>query len=72
MAIKAQVEMLVNADQLRRLNEEMRKRFEGRFPEELPPMEELPTNVYHRFKLRDTNKLIAKQQYSCPRKYRDA
>lgn len=35
-------------------------------------MEELPTNVYHRFKLRDTNKLIAKRQYSCPRKYRDA
>lgn len=52
----------------------MWKKFADRFPQELLPMEELPMNVYHRFKLQDihVNKLIAKRQYSCPRKYREA
>lgn len=71
-AIRTQVELLVNAEQLQRLNDEMRKRFADRFPVELHPVEDLPTNIYHRFKLHDSNKLISRRQYSCPRKYIEA
>lgn len=50
-AIRTQVEVLANEEQLKHLDKEMCKRFIDRFPTELPPIEDLPTNVYHRFKL---------------------
>lgn len=68
-AIKTQVEVLANGEQLKCLNEEMCKRFKDHFPEELPLKEDIPTNVYRWFKLQDSNKLIAWRQYSCPWKH---
>ncbi len=70
-AVRTQIECIANAEQLAQLNDEMRKKFADRFPAELPPIDELPTDVYHRFKLKDPNKLITRRQYSCPRKYRE-
>ncbi len=70
--VKTQVELLVNAEQLKRLNDAMRKTFADRFPEKLLPVEDIPTNVYHQFKLHNSNKLIAQTQYLCPRKYRES
>ena len=32
---------------------------------------ELPTTVYHRFRLRDANMVTAWRQYECPKKYRE-
>lgn len=70
--VKAQIENLANEGHLKQLNEEMCKHFADRFPDELQSIENLLTNVYHRFRLQDNNKLIAQRQYSCPRKYREA
>lgn len=71
-AMRMQIESVTKVKHLGCLNDKMCRRFADHFPEELPPVEELPTNVYHCFKLWDPNKLIAQWQYSCPRKYSEA
>ncbi len=63
---------IAKTEQFARLNEEMKEHFADRFPVDLPPIDKLPTDVFHQFKLKDPNKLIARRQYSCPRKYREA
>ncbi|GJE98689.1 polyprotein [Phanerochaete sordida] len=49
----------------------MRTKYDDLFPEDIPPIERLPTNVYHHFRLKDPNLVIAKRQYDCPKKYRE-
>jgi hypothetical protein len=39
---------------------------------ELPHTEDLPTDIYHRVKLKDANQVIACRGYACPRKYKAA
>lgn len=57
-AITMQIEIIANAEQLKRLNDKMKRKFADRFPEKLPPVIDIPINLYHRFKLKDSNKLI--------------
>ena len=49
----------------------MRLRFADCFPTELPPVTELPTDVYHRFNLKDASVVIQRRQYESPKKYRE-
>lgn len=49
----------------------MKKDFRPIF-EPIPHVDELPTNVLARIKLKDANKTIVSRSYTCPRKYREA
>lgn len=71
-AVRERIESIVLEVTLARENERMRKRFVDLFPDDIPHIDQLPTNVYHRFRLKDPNALIARRQYDCPKKYRDA
>ncbi|GBE88593.1 Retrovirus-related Pol polyprotein from transposon 17.6 [Sparassis crispa] len=53
-------------------NADMKSRFADLFPLDIPNLEELPTNVYHHFRLKDPNLIITRCQYDCPKKYREA
>lgn len=71
-SIRDRIETLSKRDNLDRLEKDIRTEFADRFPTDLPPVDEVPSNVFHRFKLKDANKIIACRQYACPRKYREA
>jgi hypothetical protein len=59
-------------EQLKHEENMMHNKFKDVFPDDTPRLNDLPTNVYHRFKLRDPNLVIAKRAYDCPKKYREA
>jgi hypothetical protein len=65
------VEQLAAEKKLQGLDAKFKTRFKDWF-EDLPHTDDLPTNVYHRVKLKDTNKIIACRSYACPRKYKSA
>ncbi|PSS03898.1 hypothetical protein PHLCEN_2v3942, partial [Hermanssonia centrifuga] len=71
-AIQERVDKLAMLDVLAKENAEMCLRFEDCFPADIPHLDELPTHVYHRFHLIDPNMVIARRQYECPKKYREA
>jgi len=70
-AIRDHVERLALADTLKNEDKQMKEKFADRFPADLPPVEDLPTDVYHRITLKDANRTFARRDYTCPRKYRD-
>jgi hypothetical protein len=47
-----------NKEQLDRLDKEMRRKYEDRFPNDIPHIDQLPTDIVHRIKLKDPNKII--------------
>jgi hypothetical protein len=51
---------------------ELRAEFADCFPPDTPHTTRLPTDVYHRFRLKAPEKLIRCRSYSCPKKYKDA
>ena len=59
-------------DDLGRHEQEIRTEFEDRFPDDIPHVTRLPEDVYHRFRLKDPEKVIKCRSYACPKKYRDA
>ena len=59
-------------DDLERYEREVREEFKDRFPEDIPHVTRLPDDVYHRFRLKDPEKVIKCRSYACPKKYRDA
>ncbi|OJT04974.1 Transposon Ty3-G Gag-Pol polyprotein [Trametes pubescens] len=69
--IQNQVEILAMQSTLDDENDLMKTRFADLFPTSLPPVSKLPSDVYHRFILKDPNAVIAKRQYDCPKKYRE-
>ncbi|KAI0075540.1 hypothetical protein K474DRAFT_1599602, partial [Panus rudis PR-1116 ss-1] len=70
-AIRTRIEELALNAKLARENEKMREKFKDRFPDDIPPIHHLPTDVYHRFRLKDPNMVIVKRTYDCPKKYRE-
>ncbi|KAF7759859.1 hypothetical protein Agabi119p4_11554 [Agaricus bisporus var. burnettii] len=50
----------------------LKEEFKDRFPTDLPHVDSLPEDVYHRILLTATEKMCISRTYSCPRKYRDA
>jgi hypothetical protein len=47
----------------------MKQIFADRFPDDLPPVDDLPTDVYHWITLKDTNRTFARRDYTCPQRY---
>jgi hypothetical protein len=70
--IRHRIEELANQEELGRREDRLREEFRDRFPLRLPDVPDLPTDVYHRIRLKDANKTIAARQYQSPRKYREA
>ena len=59
-------------DDLSKHDTELRREFLDCFPSDIPHTNRLPTDVYHRFRLKDPEKLVRCRSYSCPKKYKDA
>ena len=70
--LKNRIEILAVWDDLERYEEEIRNEFKDRFPSDIPHVTRLPDDVYHRFRLKDPEKVIKCRSYPCPKKYRDA
>ncbi len=71
-AIRDRVESLAYQATLNTENINMKLEFADLFPDDIPHIDLLPTDVYHRFVLKDANMTIARRQYDCPKKYREA
>ncbi|PSR71874.1 hypothetical protein PHLCEN_2v12251, partial [Hermanssonia centrifuga] len=71
-SIQGRIEQLALMDVLAKENQQMRTKFADCFPDDIPHLNELPTDVYHHFRLKDPNAVIARRQYECPKKYREA
>ncbi|KAG2754968.1 hypothetical protein P692DRAFT_201680044, partial [Suillus brevipes Sb2] len=61
-----------NKEHLDRLDKEMRRKYEDRFPDDIPHIDHLPTDIVHRIRLKDPNTIIQCRRYNTPRKYREA
>lgn len=74
-ALRARVEdlnsMKAFKEQLARMDAEMKREYADLFPDDIPPVHHLPDQVYHRFRLKDAQKVVSKREYSCPKKLRD-
>ena len=57
--------------QLKKMNGEMKREYADLFPDDIPAVHHLPDQVFHRFRLKDADKVVSKCEYSCPRKLRD-
>ncbi|KAH9931400.1 hypothetical protein B0H21DRAFT_699847, partial [Amylocystis lapponica] len=71
-AVRARVEELAHLDVLRKHNLRMKEHFADMFPDDIPPLHNLPDDVYHRFVLKDPNMVLRRRQYDCPKKYLEA
>ena len=70
--VKDRIETLTLQAELEKCNAEMRHKYADRFPADIPHVSQLPTDVYHRIKLKDAHQTITSRSYSCPKKYREA
>ncbi|KAJ8481084.1 hypothetical protein ONZ51_g6252 [Trametes cubensis] len=70
-AVRDRVEILALQDRLDAENTAMKARFADLFPDDIPHINDLPTDVFHRFVLKDADMVIARRQYDCPKKYRE-
>ncbi|EIW63360.1 uncharacterized protein TRAVEDRAFT_114523, partial [Trametes versicolor FP-101664 SS1] len=70
-ALRERVEALAEIEMLKREDLLMKEEFADCFPEDIPHINELPTDVYHEINLKDANMTIVRRQYDCPKKYRE-
>jgi hypothetical protein len=70
-AVRIRVEQLASVAAMKTLDAEFKERFADRFAE-LPHVDDLPTDVYHRVQLKDPYQTVACKGYGCPCKYREA
>ncbi|OJT02156.1 Retrovirus-related Pol polyprotein from transposon 17.6, partial [Trametes pubescens] len=70
-AIREKVEELALLESLKREDAHMKERFADCFPEDIPHLRDLPTDVVHEINLKDANLTIVRRQYDCPKKYRE-
>ena len=69
--VREHIEILVIEDRLQKEDCTLRDKFSNCFPDDIPHIADLPTNVYHRFRLKDANMTISHCQYECLKKYRE-
>ena len=70
--LKNRIDILAVWDDLSRYEQEVREAFKDRFPADIPHVTRLPDDVYHRFRLKDPEKVIKCRSYARPKKYKDA
>ena len=71
-ALRDRIDILAVWDDLARYEQEVRETFKDRFPADIPHVTRLPDDVFHRFRLKDPEKVIKCRSYACPKKYKDA
>jgi hypothetical protein len=71
-ALRACIEALASDEQLMQLDSSLRFEFADLFRDEVPHLDHLPGDVFHRFQLRSNNVSFKVWQYSTPRRYQDA
>lgn len=64
--------ILAVLDDLSKHEREVWEEFKDWFPMDIPHVTRLPDDVYHRFRLKDPEKVIKCRSYACPKKYKDA
>jgi hypothetical protein len=69
-AVRERIEILAAQKELQHLGEHLKAEFKEVFSE-IPHLDELPTDVFCRIKLKDSSKTFQTRSYSTPRKYRD-
>jgi hypothetical protein len=65
------IETLTAQEQLNRLGDAIKNKYSDVF-DAIPHVDELPTDIYCRIKLKDSYKVFATHSYSTPRKYKEA
>ena len=71
-AITAYVTALAYTEQLSSLDARMHAKYADHFLADIPPVNDIPANIYHCIYLKDVNQTIVTHSYNCPRKYQDA
>lgn len=67
-AIRTTIESLAIQESFAKEEERMRARYADVFPSGTPKLSDLPTDVYHRFRLKNPDLVIARRSYDCPKK----
>ncbi len=70
-AVRHRIELLAFQERLDRENVKVKAEFADLFPNDIPHIDHLPSDVYHRFVLKDADMVIVRRQYDCPKKYRE-
>jgi hypothetical protein len=70
-AIRERIEVVATQKELLLLGDQLKAEFKDVFSE-IPHIDDLPTNVYCRIRLKDASKCVQTRTYSTPRKYREA
>lgn len=70
-AVRQRIENLVAQEQLEHLGDVVKEKYKDIFMP-IPHLNELPTDVYCRIKLKDAYQKITTRSYSTPRKYKEA
>ncbi|KAG2097024.1 uncharacterized protein F5147DRAFT_656473 [Suillus discolor] len=70
--INAQIDSLHQQTLLAAKDKAMKDEFRHRFPVDIPHNDSLPCNVLFRVQLKDTNQIVQKCSYDCPKKYHAA
>ena len=70
-AMRQRIEQLTAIEQLNRLSDAVKTKYSDVF-EAIPHLNELPSDVYCRIKLKDATKTITSRSYATPRKYKEA
>ena len=69
--LKDRISILAVWDELTKYDLDIRGEFRDQFPEDIPHVTRFPDNIFHRFCLKDPEKVIKCRSYACPKKYRD-
>ena len=71
--VQERMESLAFQELLREKDKKFKEEFSDRFPLRLPDTtKDLPTDIYHRVRLRDPNLVVKGRGYSAPKEYHDA
>ncbi|GLB37185.1 putative retrotransposable element tf2 155 kda protein type 1-like [Lyophyllum shimeji] len=69
--VKARIETLAAVDRLKSLDKKLKSTFSDCFPIDIPHVDKLPRDVYHRIEVKPNARISVARAYSCPRKFRD-
>ena len=69
-AVRQRIKFLNLQVQLDHLSDSVKTKYKDVFSE-IPHIDDLPTDVYCRIKLKDATKTVTTRSYSTPRKYKD-
>jgi hypothetical protein len=69
-AVQTRIKELASMAELLHLDKLFKKKYEDRFPVDIPHVRDLPTNIYHHIELQPGAPVSVARAYGCPQKYR--